>query len=130
MTPGNPAVGKTNHPNDHGLLVFERLGDAWAYELDTGVLRPAEPDETREERSRPRNRGPARGRQRQRETSPDGAWVAVCRDWNVVLEPAEAETGEGALAAASGPGEAPTSNWFEQNSAVHSWILDRPLSAC
>ncbi len=29
----------------------------------------------------------ARGQQHDRATSPDGKWVAICRDWNVILEP-------------------------------------------
>ena len=49
---------------------------------------------------------PARGRQREREVSPDGAWVAVCKDWNVTLEPGariEAVAGD---EAAAGPRDA------------------------
>ena len=40
---------------------------------------------------RSRRAAPARGRQRDREASPDGEWDAICIDWNVHLEAREGD---------------------------------------
>ncbi|MHC5113578.1 MAG: DPP IV N-terminal domain-containing protein, partial [Planctomycetota bacterium] len=74
-------------------VTFTRLGERYACALDTGEITPAEaePERPRAERRRGGGRRPARGRQRSREESPDGLWIAVCRDWNVVLERADAD---------------------------------------
>jgi dipeptidyl-peptidase-4 len=55
----------------------------------------------------------ARGRQRTRVTSPDGKWVALCKDWNVVIEPVPATNEDGEPPkeeSASAPASAPDSD--------------------
>jgi len=73
---------------------FTRLGEAYVFDIDDRALAPVEPtdDEAGATPPRgPRRRGPGRGRQRASEPSPDGQWRAVCRDWNVWLEPVASE---------------------------------------
>ncbi|MCP3902119.1 MAG: prolyl oligopeptidase family serine peptidase [Planctomycetes bacterium] len=92
-------------------VLFTRLGERYACDLDTGDVQSLDDADAD---GRPRagarrgggRRGPGRGRQRAREESPDGQWVAVCRDWNVIIERADAEdseTDDGEGKAASDP---------------------------
>ena len=87
-------VGRINRiewDEDGSELRFVRGGTRFRYDLAGGILEELpEPDDEEQERPQ-RRRGPARGRQRNREPSPDGQWVAVCRDWNVVLERPEGD---------------------------------------
>jgi dipeptidyl-peptidase-4 len=77
--------------DDGAWLAFSHAGTRWRCDLETGALAEAAPprddsaedDPARNERRRPQR--PDRGRQRDRETSPDGAWVAACESWNLVL---------------------------------------------
>jgi len=72
------------------------------FDLHASQEVPSEASATTHPESRPSSRpgvnAPARGRQRDREVSPDGKWIARSRDWNVILEAvrddAASETGD------------------------------------
>ncbi|MHC4991073.1 MAG: S9 family peptidase [Planctomycetota bacterium] len=86
-------ISRTRWSEDGRMLHFRRGEDDFVVELDTMILRELAEDEdppgASDDRDGRRRRRAARGRQRRNEPSPDGQWVAVCRDWNVVLEDAE-----------------------------------------
>ena len=71
---------------DGGSVSFERDGEWFRVDLQTMAVGPAEREAGggRQQGRRGRRGGPGRGRQRHTEASPDGAWKAVSRDWNVV----------------------------------------------
>lgn len=77
--------------SDDGIHVTYQRGDK-NYQCDLTTFEVTEVQ--REAAAASSQRGerasrPARGRQRDRVSSPDGKWVAVCKDWNVVIEPSE-----------------------------------------
>lgn len=74
-------------------LRFTRGEIRFVFDLETRRLsEDKEPRERAAEEGGPgRRRGPGRGRQRDREVSPDGRWVAVAEDNNVVLESGEGQ---------------------------------------
>ena len=80
---------------DGGKLFYTRLDERLCFDLAQGELVEVEEAEQKEgegeRRGNWRRRRPGRGRQRDREPSPDEKWVAVCEDWNVVIEAAEGE---------------------------------------
>ncbi len=85
-------IRRVEWSDDGRTLSFERLGEACAFDLVGRVMVPAaEEDDEDDDDGRRRDRGPARGRQRAKETSPDGAWTAISRDWNVFIESEEGE---------------------------------------
>jgi dipeptidyl-peptidase-4 len=72
-------------------LHFVREGERYTFDLETlslaadvGAGEGGGAESAEAGRSRPPR--PARGRQRDREPSPDERWVAVCREYNIVLE--------------------------------------------
>ena len=72
-------------------LYVSRGDDRLRVDLETFAVSVIDPDDepprVRDGSSRGRGGGrPARGQQRARELAPDGAWVAICEDWNVRLE--------------------------------------------
>lgn len=75
---------------DGRALSYRWDGEPRRFDLDLlepiQVEEPAEPDADASDAPTRRRQGPARGRQRSRERSPDDAWVAVATDWNVLLE--------------------------------------------
>ncbi len=87
-----PELSATGRVTDvewqEGALLFNRGGERFRFDLVTRELEAAPvPDGAERPREGARGRdGPGRGRQAERAESPDGAWSAVCRDWNVVLE--------------------------------------------
>jgi dipeptidyl-peptidase-4 len=73
-------------------LRFTKDAKRYRVDLTSYVLEPVVEDQAEHEERRGRRwsrGGLARGRQRDRETSPDGARVAVSRDFNVYLEDAD-----------------------------------------
>jgi dipeptidyl-peptidase-4 len=94
-------------------VVFTRGGERWLLDLATRAVSAAPPEGEDEEQGAGggrRGRGgpprPARGRQRDSEPSPDGRWSAVCRDFNVVIEPLEDEIAASAEPAGAADGAA------------------------
>jgi dipeptidyl-peptidase 4 len=101
----DPAEGKIHRvewSDDGRHLLFTRKGERLELDLvdkklkSLGKDKTATPEATRR-RARDRRRPepptgsrriprPGRGHQYMTERSPDGAWYAVCRDWNVLLE--------------------------------------------
>ncbi len=80
-------ISRVEWSADGHTLFFSRGGERYAFDLDQRTVQPAKADESEHGEDRNRRRGrPGRGQQRDRERSPDGRWVAVCRDDNVVLE--------------------------------------------
>ena len=82
-------VGRVRWSEDGTSVRFISSDVNYRYDLVERKLERLDPGqpEDGEAASRPATRPqPARGRQRDREISPDGKWVAVCKDWNVVLE--------------------------------------------
>ncbi|MHC4910851.1 MAG: hypothetical protein ACYTF9_14170, partial [Planctomycetota bacterium] len=71
---------------DGGSVTFSRDGEWFTLDLQTLATSPATAPERGERNDRGRRRGPARGRQRKSETSPDGSWEAISRNWNVTIE--------------------------------------------
>jgi len=90
-------VTNVNWSDDGKFLMFTRTTKSgpekvrFDLQAQREVPIEASPETQPENRpsSRPSRSGPARGRQRDRERSPDGKWVAICRDWNVVIEPVD-----------------------------------------
>ena len=79
--------------DDGATLTFTRLGERHSFDLanvrQIDDVPAADEPSARQEgpgADRPRRPRIGRGRQRDRERSPDGVWEAVCHDWNVVLE--------------------------------------------
>ena len=75
---------------DDGLR-FRHREQTYHFDFSTRILTEV-PQGEEPARSRPqarRGRGVRRGAQRDREPSPDGEWVAVCHEFNVLLEPAD-----------------------------------------
>lgn len=72
--------------NDGANLWFTRDDQRFRFNLVDRELHQAADDEEAdaepERKHRPR---PPRGRQREREPSPDGRWVAIAEDWNVII---------------------------------------------
>ena len=87
------ATGRITRVNwlDEGFaFTFRRGNDNFRYDLRTRQLTAIDGQDEPDRPAGGRNRSsPGRGRQRDREVSPDGKWIALCKDWNVVLEPAE-----------------------------------------
>jgi dipeptidyl-peptidase-4 len=75
-------------------LQFEHAGRRWRYDLQGArLIELPKPEGEQAGQPAAASEGPARsgprhGAQRDREPSPDGAWDAVCRDFNVELVPA------------------------------------------
>lgn len=88
-------VSQVHWSEDGKSVEFTRAGQRWTCDLASHSLQKADRKEENasqpqsKPRSRPDRPQPGRGRQREREVSPDGKWVAVCRDWNVIIEPAD-----------------------------------------
>jgi dipeptidyl-peptidase-4 len=96
-------VSNVRWSDDGASVTFNRGRERFTFDLTTKTMAPAdtnggEGDDGPRAGGRRGGRGgsgggggggamPARGRQRDREASPDGQWVAVCADWNVVVEP-------------------------------------------
>ncbi len=78
--------------SDDGATLSYRI-DGTDYAVDLATLEISEDVEEEagagSNRTRQGRRSPGRGRQRDREESPDGEWVAVSRDYNVILERAD-----------------------------------------
>ena len=98
--------GKITHvrwSDDGSFVNFERLDQRFHFDLASRRFAGVDQNEQGDSRvdatqSQPQIRSkarsqsrpqPGRGRQRDREKSPDGKWTAVCKDWNVVLEPSD-----------------------------------------
>ena len=82
-------VQRLEWSEDGQWLEFSRGDDRYRFDLDERTLEILEPEAEGESADRPparRRRGAGRGRQADRAESPDGVWVAICRDYNVVLE--------------------------------------------
>lgn len=81
---------------DGSSVEFTRGEQRMRFDLQAHVLteiaKPEQPSAGERRGARPPRSGPARGRQRERVTSPDEKWVAVCREWNVVIERAKPPT--------------------------------------
>jgi dipeptidyl-peptidase-4 len=85
-------VGEVQWAEDGSAVLF-RMDETW-HRIDLATVERSEvapedapaPDEQRGGR---RGGRPGRGRQRDREPSPDGSWTAICDDWNVVIESAD-----------------------------------------
>jgi len=85
-------IGRVSHIrwNDDRTDLWFTLDDVrYRFDLAERTLHEAREDEGEEdETAGNRRRRPPRGRQREREPSPDGRWVALAEDWNVVLHEA------------------------------------------
>ncbi len=81
---------------DGSSVAFNCGRDRYRYEFATKALSPAPEESEPAGNDGPRgaDRGAARlrGRQRERTTSPDGKWVAVCENWNIIIESASEPT--------------------------------------
>ncbi|MBT8484918.1 MAG: S9 family peptidase [Phycisphaerales bacterium] len=106
-------------------LTFERGGTRYTCTLASGVVREGDVDPSarrqQSEGSTPRRRA-GRGRQRDREPSPDGVWVAECRDWNVVLEPGDAAASD------ARPIEVTTDGTRKRRYGKASWVYGEELA--
>ncbi|MCI0363998.1 MAG: DPP IV N-terminal domain-containing protein [Phycisphaerales bacterium] len=87
-------ISNVKWSEDGSSMSYSRSGKRYRVDLADGAsihIAPSAEGEREGNQTRPQRRSrPARGRQRDREESPDGKWVAVCKDYNVVLEPKEA----------------------------------------
>ncbi len=89
-------VGALHWHIDRGYLDFTSKGEHLRFDFKTKSIAPA-PTETEEDAASPRNAQrpwrppPRRGQQRDMEPSPDGAWVASSKGWNVHLESPDGE---------------------------------------
>jgi dipeptidyl-peptidase-4 len=91
-------ISRVKWSDDGSTLAFHYLEKDFRFDLKTRELTEfGDGDEdasTTQPASRPWERaGVGRGQQRGQETSPDGKWTAISRDWNVIIEPVE-EAGE------------------------------------
>ncbi len=105
--------------NDESSFTFTRGDKKYVFDLnDRSTKQITATEETNSvATARPRgNRSsqPARGRQRDRVTSPDGKWIAMCKDWNVVLEPVKKDENE-----ESESGASPESAEHEKPEPIH-----------
>jgi dipeptidyl-peptidase-4 len=94
-------ISQVEFSDDGRLLTFVRLDEPKAFDLTAGAfVEPVAEEDEDQIGDEPRRRGsrrgdrrwPGRGRQYAREPSPDGQWIAVCQDYNVVLESSDGET--------------------------------------
>ena len=84
-------IRRVEWTEDGTALLFHRDDKAFRFNLESRELAEvteAEPEAQsgRSGRESPDRRRSRRGRQRDRQPSPDGVWEAVCREYNVVLE--------------------------------------------
>jgi dipeptidyl-peptidase-4 len=79
-------VTRIRWSEDGSSVSYSRGEKRFRFDLTSRIEREVA-DAAEPSRSGRGERGPARGRQRDRVTSPDKKWVAVCRDWNVIIEP-------------------------------------------
>ncbi len=90
-------ISRVEWSDDGSTLTYRRLEETRTFDLnERKFIETAEEEEEEEEneqngRRRSRRRGPGRGRQYDRHESPDGAWLAVCSDYNVQLQAVEGE---------------------------------------
>jgi dipeptidyl-peptidase 4 len=90
-------ITRLNWSDDGQSLTYRRGDDTFRFDFQAKAAVKIDADEAVEGASttRPERRSnPARGRQRDRATSPDGKWIAVCKDWNVVIEPKHSDGDE------------------------------------
>jgi dipeptidyl-peptidase-4 len=118
---------------DGESVFFTRGGERYRFDLDRGAMEASDDDPRDVAPDRPgRRRRPGRGRQRDRETSPDGRWVAVSADWNVTIEPGEPDDdavadAEGGPAAATTPMEVTSDGHRKLRYGTASWVYGEEL---
>ena len=102
-------ISQIEWSDDGSTVMYTRGEQRHRFDLATKIESEIERSDDRPRTTRGERR-PARGRQRERVTSPDKKWIAVCRDWNVVIESAEVvpdEAGESEHPASDAEADAP-----------------------
>jgi dipeptidyl-peptidase-4 len=92
-------IAQVHWADDGSSVTYTRNGERFSFDLKSHVITKTAQAQPDGDRPRPRtgrsgdrpSPPPARGRQRDREPSPDGKWLAISKDWNVVIEPVKNE---------------------------------------